>query len=68
MNCPYCNKPAKFAPNEEFYGKRYGKSYMCYYCKDVYIVPTSSNPERQNRIFNKIAKMKQMKLQAKGKK
>lgn len=34
MNCPYCHKPAKYGPNEEFYGKRYGKSYMCYYCLD----------------------------------
>lgn len=33
MICPYCNKPAKYGPNEEFYGRRYGKSYMCYYCK-----------------------------------
>ena len=33
MKCPYCGKQAKFSPNEEFYGKRYGKSYMCYYCK-----------------------------------
>lgn len=33
MTCPYCNKPAKYGPNEEFYGRRYGRSYMCYYCK-----------------------------------
>jgi hypothetical protein len=34
MNCPYCNQPAKYGPNEYFYnGKRYGRSYMCYYCK-----------------------------------
>lgn len=33
MICPYCGQPAKYGPNEEFYGKRYGKSYMCYYCK-----------------------------------
>lgn len=32
--CPYCNKPAKWCDNKEVYGKRYGKSYMCYYCKD----------------------------------
>jgi len=33
MLCPYCKNEAKFGPNEEWYGRRYGKSYMCYYCK-----------------------------------
>src|SRR3990167_1966788 len=33
MKCPYCGKNAQYAPNEEFYGKRYGKSYMAYFCK-----------------------------------
>lgn len=34
MICPYCQKEALWVPNEEVYnGKRYGKSYMCYYCK-----------------------------------
>ena len=40
MVCPYCGNSAKYGPNEEFYnGKRYGKSYMCYYCKpcDAYV-------------------------------
>jgi len=34
MNCPYCNKKAEWVSNEKIYGRRYGKSYMCYYCKD----------------------------------
>jgi len=34
MICPYCNQEAKYGSNEEFYGRRYGKSYMCYYCLD----------------------------------
>lgn len=33
MNCPYCNQPAQWVPNEEVYGKRYGKFYMCWFCK-----------------------------------
>lgn len=33
MICPYCNKEALFCENKEIYGKNYGKSYMCYYCK-----------------------------------
>jgi len=47
MNCPYCDQPAKYAPNEEFYGKRYGKSYMCYFCKPCgAYVGTHNNTER----------------------
>jgi len=32
--CPYCKKEAKWCENKERYGKNYGKSYMCYWCKD----------------------------------
>lgn len=34
MNCPYCGKEARWCDNAERYGRRYGKSYMCYWCKD----------------------------------
>lgn len=34
MICPYCGKEAKWCENKEVYGRNYGKSYMCYYCKD----------------------------------
>lgn len=34
MVCPYCQKEAPWVSNEHRYGKRYGKSYMCYWCKD----------------------------------
>ena len=34
MKCPYCGKEAKWCDNAEVYGKRYGKSYMCYWCED----------------------------------
>lgn len=39
MNCPYCNNEALWCENKEIYGKNYGKSYMCYYCKpcDAYV-------------------------------
>lgn len=33
MICPYCKNPASYGANENFYGKRWGRSYMCYYCK-----------------------------------
>lgn len=34
MICPYCKKEAKWINNKEVYGKQFGRSYMCYYCKD----------------------------------
>ena len=34
MNCPYCNKEAEWTSNDVVYGRRYGKSFMCYYCAD----------------------------------
>jgi len=39
MICPYCNKEAVWTENKAIYGKNYGKSYMCYYCKpcDAYV-------------------------------
>lgn len=37
--CPYCSQPAKWVDNAEIYGRRYGTSYMMYYCKpcDAYV-------------------------------
>jgi len=39
MICPYCKNEAKWCENKEKYGKNFGKSYMCYYCKpcDAYV-------------------------------
>lgn len=39
MICPYCEQPARWCDNAERYGKRYGNSYMCYWCKecDAYV-------------------------------
>jgi hypothetical protein len=34
MICPYCNKEALWCENKIIYGKNYGNSYMCWYCKD----------------------------------
>lgn len=54
MKCPYCEKPAKYAPNEEFYGKRYGKSYMCYFCKpcDAYVGTHNNTKEPLGTMAN----------------
>lgn len=39
MKCPYCNNETPWVNNAEKYGKSYGKSYMCYWCKacDAYV-------------------------------
>lgn len=39
MICPYCNKEAVWTENKTVYGRNYGKSVMCYYCKpcDAYV-------------------------------
>lgn len=31
--CPRCNKEAPWVENKEKYGRNFGKSYMCYFCK-----------------------------------
>ncbi len=31
--CPYCHDPAVWCENKEIYGRNYGKSYMCWFCK-----------------------------------
>lgn len=42
--CPSCSKPAEWIPNEQVYGRRYGKSYMCYYCRACdYMVGVHNN-------------------------
>ncbi len=33
MKCPYCGEPAQWVPNEVIYGRRYGRSYMAWYCR-----------------------------------
>lgn len=37
--CPYCQEPARWCENKEVYGRNYGNSYMCYYCRpcDAYV-------------------------------
>ena len=39
MICPYCQKEAPWVENKAIYGRNYGKSFMCYYCKpcDAYV-------------------------------
>lgn len=55
MICPYCGKEAEWVSNEKIYGKRYGKSYMCYYCKscDAYVGCHSNSRNALGTMANK---------------
>ena len=64
MKCPYCNKEAEWTANKVIYGKNYGKSYMCWYCKncDAYVgchentkVPLGSMANKELRDWRKKA-------------
>ncbi len=46
--CPSCLKLAEWVPNEQVYnGTRYGKSYMCYYCRACdYMVGCHNNTRK----------------------
>lgn len=39
ITCPFCKRGAPWVENKEKYGRNYGTSYMCYYCKpcDAYV-------------------------------
>jgi len=55
MKCPYCNSDAEWIPNEMVYGRRYGTSYMCYYCKpcDAYVGCHNNTREPLGTMANK---------------
>ena len=45
--CPSCQKPAEWKDNALVYGRRYGKSYMCYHCADCdYMVGCHNNTRK----------------------
>lgn len=45
--CPKCGKEGEWLDNQKVYGKRYGKSYMCYYCRDCDTYVDCHNNTRQ---------------------
>lgn len=34
MICPYCSAKAEWCENSKIYGRNFGSSYMCYWCKN----------------------------------
>lgn len=67
MQCPYCNKEATYGPNELWYGKRYGKSYMCYFCKpcDAYVGCHNNSTKPLGTMANRELREWRMKAHAK---
>ncbi len=53
--CPYCGNEAVWCENKAIYGRNYGKSYMCYYCKkdDAYVGCHQNSREPLGTMANK---------------
>lgn len=66
MNCPYCNKEALWVSNEKIYGKRYGKSYMAYLCKecDAYVGCHNNTNKPLGTMANK--ELRELRMKAHG--
>lgn len=63
MKCPYCQKEAEWVDNKEVYGRRYGKSYMAYYCRpcDAYVGCHNNTRAPLGTMANKELRMWRMK-------
>lgn len=66
MKCPYCKKQAPWIDNKLVYGKRYGKSYMCYYCGncDAYVGCHNNTRKALGTMANKALRRKRMAVHA----
>jgi hypothetical protein len=66
MICPYCEKEAIWTSNEVVYGRRYGKSFMCYYCKecDAYVGCHQNSKNPLGTMANKALRVKRMEAHA----
>lgn len=66
MKCPYCKNEAQWVDNSVVYGRRYGKSYMCYYCKpcDAYVGCHNNTTRPLGTMANKELRDWRMKVHA----
>ena len=64
MICPYCHKEAEWLDNKEVYGRRYGKSYMCYYCRkcDAYVGTHQNSKKSLGTMADKELRQKRMEV------
>ena len=63
MICPYCKNQAEWVENKEIYGKNYGKSVMCYLCRDcdAYVGCHNNTRKPLGTIANKETRVWRMK-------
>lgn len=66
MICPYCKNEARWCDNIEVYGRRYGNSYMCYWCKDcdAYVGCHNNTEKPLGTMANKELRQKRMEVHA----
>lgn len=66
MKCPYCGNEARWCSNEERYGKRYGKSHMCYWCRpcDAYVGCHNNTRQPLGTLANKELRQWRMRAHA----
>ncbi len=66
MICPYCKNEAEWVPNEVVYGKRYGKSWMCWWCQpcNAYVGCHNNTKEPLGTMANKGLRALRMKAHA----
>jgi len=64
--CPYCGKEPEWVANEVVYGNRFGKSYMCYWCKpcDAYVGCHNNTRNPLGTMANKELRQWRMKAHA----
>jgi len=62
MKCNYCNKEAEWVANSKIYGKRYGKSYMIWWCRDcdAYVGCHNNTLEPKGTLANKELRTKRI--------
>lgn len=66
MKCPFCDKEAVWCENKAIYGKNYGKSYMCWFCKPcrAYVGCHQNTKKPLGTIANKETREWRIKLHA----
>ncbi len=66
MICPYCKQPAIWCENSEIYGRRYGRSYMCYLCQpcNAYVGCHNNSKRALGTLANKELREWRMKAHA----
>ena len=67
MKCNYCNNEAEWVENKEVYGRRYGKSYMIWLCRNcnAYVGCHNNTKEPLGTLAD--TELRELRKKAKGK-